>query len=34
MHAALEEAYAVFCSLGAKLDEARFRPAADDYAVR
>ena len=34
VHAALEEAYAVFRSLGAKLDEVRIRPAADYYAVK
>jgi aspartyl-tRNA(Asn)/glutamyl-tRNA(Gln) amidotransferase subunit A len=34
VHAALEEAYAVFRSLGATLEEARIRPAADYYAVK
>jgi aspartyl-tRNA(Asn)/glutamyl-tRNA(Gln) amidotransferase subunit A len=34
VHAALEEAYAVFRALGAKLEEARIRPAADYYAVK
>jgi hypothetical protein len=33
MHAALEEAYGVFRSLGATLEEVRIRPAADYYAV-
>jgi aspartyl-tRNA(Asn)/glutamyl-tRNA(Gln) amidotransferase subunit A len=31
---ALEEAYAVFRSLGATVEEARIRPAADYYAVK
>src|SRR2546430_4497188 len=34
VHAALEEAYAVFRSLGATLEEVRVRPAADYYAVK
>jgi len=34
VHAALEEAYAVFRSLGATLEEVRIRPAADYYAVK
>jgi aspartyl-tRNA(Asn)/glutamyl-tRNA(Gln) amidotransferase subunit A len=34
VHAALDEAYAVFRSLGAILGEARIRPAADYYAVK
>ena len=34
VHAALEEAYAVFRSLGATVAEARIRPAADYYAVK
>jgi aspartyl-tRNA(Asn)/glutamyl-tRNA(Gln) amidotransferase subunit A len=34
VHLALEEAYAVFRSLGATLEEARIRPAADYYAVK
>ena len=34
VHAALEEAYGVFRSLGAKLEEVRIRPAADYYAVK
>src|SRR5215469_4389707 len=34
VHAALEEAYGVFRSLGATLEEARIRPAADYYAVK
>ncbi|HJU15769.1 MAG TPA: amidase [Stellaceae bacterium] len=34
VHEALEEAYAVFRSLGATLAEARIRPAADYYAVK
>jgi aspartyl-tRNA(Asn)/glutamyl-tRNA(Gln) amidotransferase subunit A len=34
VHAALEEAYRVFRSLGATLEEARIRPAADYYAVK
>jgi aspartyl-tRNA(Asn)/glutamyl-tRNA(Gln) amidotransferase subunit A len=34
VHAALEEAYATFRSLGATLEEARIRPAADYYAVK
>jgi aspartyl-tRNA(Asn)/glutamyl-tRNA(Gln) amidotransferase subunit A len=34
VHTALEEAYAVFRSLGARLEEARIRPAADYYAVK
>src|SRR6201997_3267874 len=32
--AALEEAYAVFRSLGATLEDVRIRPAADYYAVK
>jgi aspartyl-tRNA(Asn)/glutamyl-tRNA(Gln) amidotransferase subunit A len=34
VRAALEEAYAVFRSLGANLDDVRIRPAADYYAVK
>ncbi len=34
VHAALDEAYAVFRSLGARLEEVRIRPAADYYAVK
>jgi aspartyl-tRNA(Asn)/glutamyl-tRNA(Gln) amidotransferase subunit A len=34
VRAALEEAYAVFRSLGAVLEEVRIRPAADYYAVK
>ena len=34
MRAALEEAYAVFRSLGATLEDVRIRPAADYYAVK
>jgi aspartyl-tRNA(Asn)/glutamyl-tRNA(Gln) amidotransferase subunit A len=34
VHAALDEAYAVFRSLGATLEEVRIRPAADYYAVK
>jgi aspartyl-tRNA(Asn)/glutamyl-tRNA(Gln) amidotransferase subunit A len=34
VHAALDEAYAVFRSLGATLDDVRIRPAADYYAVK
>jgi len=34
VHAALEEAYAVFRSLGATLEPARIRSAADYYAVK
>jgi aspartyl-tRNA(Asn)/glutamyl-tRNA(Gln) amidotransferase subunit A len=34
VHAALEEAYAVFRSLGARIEEARIRPAADYYAIK
>ena len=34
MHAALDEAYAVFRSLGATLEDVRIRPAADYYAVK
>jgi len=34
VHAALEEAYAVFRSLGARVEEARIRPAFDYYAVK
>ncbi|MBV9824362.1 MAG: amidase [Alphaproteobacteria bacterium] len=34
MHAALEEAYAVFRSLGAIVEEARIRPAYAYYAVK
>jgi aspartyl-tRNA(Asn)/glutamyl-tRNA(Gln) amidotransferase subunit A len=34
VHAALEQAYAVFRALGATLAEARIRPAADYYAVK
>ena len=34
VHAALEEAYSVFRSLGARVEEARIRPAADYYAVK
>ena len=34
VRAALDEAYAVFRSLGATLEDARIRPAADYYAVK
>jgi aspartyl-tRNA(Asn)/glutamyl-tRNA(Gln) amidotransferase subunit A len=34
VRAALEEAYAVFRSLGATLEDVRIRPAADYYAVK
>ena len=34
VHAALDEAYAVFRSLGAVLEDVRLRPAADYYAVK
>jgi aspartyl-tRNA(Asn)/glutamyl-tRNA(Gln) amidotransferase subunit A len=34
VHAALDEAYAVFRSLGARLEDVRIRPAADYYAVK
>src|SRR5215469_559327 len=34
VRAALEEAYAVFRSLGATLEDVRMRPAADYYAVK
>ena len=34
VRAALEEAYAVFRSLGAALEDVRIRPAADYYAVK
>src|SRR6202043_301711 len=34
VHAALEEAYAVFRSLGATVEDVRIRPAADYYAVK
>jgi aspartyl-tRNA(Asn)/glutamyl-tRNA(Gln) amidotransferase subunit A len=34
VRAALDEAYAVFRSLGARVEEARIRPAADYYAVK
>jgi aspartyl-tRNA(Asn)/glutamyl-tRNA(Gln) amidotransferase subunit A len=34
VHKALDEAYAVFRGLGATLEEARIRPAADYYAVK
>src|SRR5690242_19208809 len=34
VRAALDEAYAVFRSLGATLDDVRIRPAADYYAVK
>ncbi len=34
VHAALDEAYAVFRSLGATLEDVRIRPAADYYAVK
>jgi aspartyl-tRNA(Asn)/glutamyl-tRNA(Gln) amidotransferase subunit A len=34
VRAALDEAYAVFRSLGAKLEDVRIRPAADYYAVK
>jgi aspartyl-tRNA(Asn)/glutamyl-tRNA(Gln) amidotransferase subunit A len=34
VRAALEEAYAVFRSLGAVLEDVRIRPAADYYAVK
>ena len=34
MRAALDEAYAVFRSLGATLEDVRIRPAADYYAVK
>jgi aspartyl-tRNA(Asn)/glutamyl-tRNA(Gln) amidotransferase subunit A len=34
LHATLDEAYAVFRSLGATLEEVRIRPAADYYAVK
>src|SRR4029077_21130635 len=34
VRAALEEAYAVFRSLGAILEDVRIRPAADYYAVK
>ena len=34
VHAALDEAYAVLRSLGAVVEEARIRPAADYYAVK
>jgi aspartyl-tRNA(Asn)/glutamyl-tRNA(Gln) amidotransferase subunit A len=34
VHAALEEAYAVFRSLGATLEDVRIRSAADYYAVK
>jgi aspartyl-tRNA(Asn)/glutamyl-tRNA(Gln) amidotransferase subunit A len=34
VRAALEEAYAVFWSLGANLEDVRIRPAADYYAVK
>jgi len=34
IHAALEQAYAVFRSLGATLEDVRIRPAFDYYAVK
>jgi aspartyl-tRNA(Asn)/glutamyl-tRNA(Gln) amidotransferase subunit A len=34
VHAALEEAYALFRSLGATVEDVRIRPAADYYAVK
>jgi aspartyl-tRNA(Asn)/glutamyl-tRNA(Gln) amidotransferase subunit A len=34
VHAALDEAYAVFRSLGATVEDARIRPTADYYAVK
>jgi aspartyl-tRNA(Asn)/glutamyl-tRNA(Gln) amidotransferase subunit A len=34
VRAALEEAYAIFRSLGATLEDVRIRPAADYYAVK
>jgi aspartyl-tRNA(Asn)/glutamyl-tRNA(Gln) amidotransferase subunit A len=34
VHAALEEAYAVFRSLGATIEDVRIRPAFDYYAVK
>jgi aspartyl-tRNA(Asn)/glutamyl-tRNA(Gln) amidotransferase subunit A len=34
VYAALDEAYAVFRSLGATLEDVRIRPAADYYAVK
>jgi aspartyl-tRNA(Asn)/glutamyl-tRNA(Gln) amidotransferase subunit A len=34
VHAALEDAYAVFRSLGATIEEVRIRPAADYYTVK